>query len=152
MKIFIIVAVCYSNLVFCQLDESKTVIDSRLIPTNINPKNIGNFREEIKLTNKLLDTVKVWYNSQNLAKFIAITNNKSGINNDQFHKLSSHFNIGFKLTNSSKVGNQEFFYDSKRKKLIIKIYSKIKKEKLIEVQFISDYELITNKLPEVKNW
>jgi hypothetical protein len=152
MRIFIIVAVCFSNFAFCQLDEPKYRIDSRLISTKIQPKNIGSFREEIKLTNISLDTVKIWYNSKNLAKLIAVTNNKTGIDSDYFDRLSTHFNIGFKSTNTLKINNQEFFYDSKRKKLIIKIYSEITKNKLIEVQLISDYDLITNKLPEVKNW
>jgi hypothetical protein len=58
----------------------------------------------------------------------------------------------FKLTNTLINNNQEFFYDSKRKKLIIKIYSKKTKNKLVEVQLISDYNLIESKLPEVKNW
>ena len=60
--------------------------------------------------------------------------------------------MGFKLTNTLINNNQEFFYDSKRKKLIIKIYSKKTKNKLVEVQLISDYNLIESKLPEVKNW
>ena len=152
MKNILLVFLFIPNFALSQLDDSKYKIDSRLISTKIEPKIIGNFREEIKLTNISLDTVKVWYNSKNLAKFISISNNEIGIDNDYFHKLSTHLNIGFKLTNISKANNQEFFYDSKRKRLIIKIFSKIIKEKLVEVQFISDFELIKNKLPEVKNW
>jgi hypothetical protein len=152
MKIFILVTICFSNLAFCQLDETKKNIDSRLISTSINTITIGKFREEIKLANKSLDTVKVWYNTQNLAKFISVSNNKKGIDNNYFHKLSTHFNIGFNLTNSLKIDNREFFYDSKIKRLIIKIYNQIKQDKLIEVQFISDFETIKNILPETKNW
>ena len=152
MKNIILVFLLLTNLAFSQLDDPKYKIDSRLISTNIKPKIICDFREEIKLTNISLDTVKVWYNSKNLAKFISIINHEIGIDNDYFHKLSTHFNSGFKVTNTSIIGNQEFFYDSKRKKIIIKIYSKITKNKLIEVQLISDYNLIVNKLPEVKNW
>ena len=152
MKNIILVFLLLTNLAFSQLDDPKYKIDSRLISTNIKPKIIGDFREEIKLTNISLDTVKVWYNSKNLAKFISVTNNEVGIDNEYFEKISTHFNMGFKLTNTLINNNQEFFYDSKRKKLIIKIYSKKTKNKLVEVQLISDYNLIESKLPEVKNW
>ena len=60
--------------------------------------------------------------------------------------------MGFKLTNTLINNNQEFFYDSKRKKLIIKIYSKKTKNKLVEVQLISDYNLIESNLLAIKNW
>lgn len=152
MRIILLLLLLFLNKAFSQLDEAKQKIDSRLISTNIQPKNIGLFAEEIKLTEISLDTVKIWYNSKNLAKFISITNNELGIDNDYFHKLSTHLNVGFKLTNISKINNQEFFYDSKRKRLIIKTYSKTVNKKLVEVEFISDYELIITKLPEVKNW
>jgi hypothetical protein len=152
MKTKIILLLLSINFGFSQLDENKNVIDSRLISTNILPNKIGNFREEIKLSNKAFDTIKVWYNSNNLAKFISVINKKSGFNNDSFHRLSSHLNIGFKLTDFLDIDNREFFYDSKMRRLIIKIYSSEIKNKLIEVQFISDYDLIKNKLPQVINW
>jgi hypothetical protein len=152
MKTKIILLLLSINFGFSQLDENKNVIDSRLISTNILPNKIGNYREEIKLSNKAFDTIKVWYNSNNLAKFISVINKKSGFNNDSFHRLSSHLNIGFKLTDFLDIDNREFFYDSKMRRLIIKIYSSEIKNKLIEVQFISDYDLIKNKLPQVINW
>ena len=152
MKILITLIILSSNIVFSQLDETKNVIDSRLISTNVVPKKIGNYSEEIKLSNKSLDTIKVWYNSKNLAKYIAVSNIKNGIDDDYFHNLSTHLNIGFKLTNTLKINNQEFFYDSKMKRLIIKNYSSEINNKLIEVLFISDYDLIINKLPQVINW
>ena len=152
MKTKIILLLLSINFGFSQLDENKNVIDSRLISTNILPNKIGNYREEIKLSNKAFDTIKVWFNSNNLAKFISVINKKSGFNNDSFHRLSSHLNIGFKLTDFLDIDNREFFYDSKMRRLIIKIYSSEIKNKLIEVQFISDYDLIKNKLPQVINW
>ena len=33
--------------------------------------------------------------------FISVSNNEIGIDNDYFHKLSTHLNTGFKLTNIS---------------------------------------------------
>jgi hypothetical protein len=152
MKIVLLLLLFGFNLTFSQLNETKNVIDSRLISTTILPKNIGNFREEIKLAHKSLDTIKVWYNSQNLAKYIVVSNNDKGIDANSFHNLSSHLNIGFKFTNLLKINNQEFFYDSKLKRLIIKKYSSDIKNILTEVIFISDYDLIINKLPEVTNW
>ena len=152
MKTKIILLLLSINFGFSQLDENKNVIDSRLISTNILPNKIGNYREEIKLSNKAFDTIKVWFNSNNLAKFISVINKKSGFNNDSFHRLSSHLNIGFKLTDFLDIDNREFFYDSKMRRLIIKIYSSEIKNKLIEVQLISDYDLIKNKLPQVINW
>ena len=59
MKNIILVCVFITNFDFSQLDDSKYKIDSRLISTKIEPKIIGDFREEIKLTNISLDTVKV---------------------------------------------------------------------------------------------
>jgi hypothetical protein len=152
MKTIIILLLLSINFGFSQLDEKKNVIDSRLISTNILPNKIGNYREEIKLSNKSFDTIKIFYNEQNIAKFISVINKKSGFNNDSFHQLSSHLNIGFQLTDFLDIDNHEFFYDSKMKRLIIKIYSSEIKNKLIEVQFISDYELIKKKLPQVINW
>jgi hypothetical protein len=152
MKTIIIFLLLSINFGFSQLDEKKNVIDSRLISTNILPNKIGNYREEIKLSNKSFDTIKIFYNEQNIAKFISVINKKSGFNNDSFHRLSSHLNIGFQLTDFYDTDNHEFFYDSKMKRLIIKIYSSEIKNKLIEVQFISDYDLIKKKLPQVINW
>jgi hypothetical protein len=152
MKTIIILLLLSINFGFSQLDEKKNVIDSRLISTNILPNKIGNYREEIKLSNKSFDTIKIFYNEQNIAKFISVINKKSGFNNDSFHQLSSHLNIGFQLTDFLDIDNHEFFYDSKMKRLIIKIYSTEIKNKLIEVQFISDYDLIKKKLPQVINW
>jgi hypothetical protein len=152
MKTIIILLLLSINFGFSQLDEKKNVIDSRLISTNILPNKIGNYREEIKLSNKSFDTIKIFYNEQNIAKFISVINKKSGFNNDSFHQLSSHLNIGFQLTDFLDIDNHEFFYDSKMKRLIIKIYSSEIKNKLIEVQFISDYDLIKKKLPQVINW
>ncbi len=152
MKILLAFIILSSNFVFSQLDENKDIIDSRLVSTNIIPRKIENFREEIKLSNKTLDTIKIWYNSKNLAKYIAVSNVKKGIDNDYFHTLSTHLNIGFKLTNTLKVNNQEFFYDSKMKRLIIKNYSSDKKHLLTEVLFISDFDIIKSKLPQVINW
>ena len=152
MKTKIILLLLSINFGFSQLDETKGLIDSRLISTNAIPKILGNFREEIKLSNKSFDTIKIFYNEQNIAKFISVINKKSGFNNDSFHRLSSHLNIGFKLTDFLDIDNREFFYDSKMRRLIIKIYSSEIKNKLIEVQFISDYDLIKNKLPQVINW
>ena len=152
MKTIFIFLLFSSNFAFSQLDETKDLIDSRLISTNVIPKMIGNFREEIKLSNKKLDTIKVWYNSLNLAKFICVINKKKGFDNDSFHRLSLHLNIGFNLTNSIIIENHEFFYDSKMRRLIIKMYSSEIKNKLIEIQFVSDYDLIKNKLPQVINW
>jgi hypothetical protein len=152
MKTPIILLLFSFSSAFSQLDESKDVIDSRLVSTNVIPKKIGIYHEEIKLSNKTFDTIKVWYSSQNVAKFISINNKKEGFDNEAFHRLSSHLNIGFNLTNSLNIANQEFFYDSKIRRLIIKIYSSQLKNKLVEVQFISDYELIKNKLPQVINW
>jgi hypothetical protein len=152
MKTIIILLLLSINFGFSQLDEKKNVIDSRLISTNILPNKIGNYSEEIKLSNKSFDTIKIFYNEQNIAKFISVINKKSGFNNDSFHQLSSHLNIGFQLTDFLDIDNHEFFYDSKMKRLIIKIYSSEIKNKLIEVQFISDYDLIKKKLPQVINW
>jgi hypothetical protein len=152
MKILLAFMILCSNFAFSQLDENKDIIDSRLVSTNIIPRKIENFREEIKLSNKTLDTIKIWYNSKNLAKYIAVSNVKNGIDDDYFHNLSTHLNIGFKLTNTLKVNNQEFFYDSKMKRLIIKNYSSDKKHLLTEVLFISDFDIIKSKLPQVINW
>jgi hypothetical protein len=152
MKTILIFLLFSFNYTFSQLDETKDLIDSRLISTNAIPKMIGTFREEVKLSNKSFDTIKVWYNSTNLAKFICVINKNNGFDNDTFHRLSTHLNIGFKLSNSIIIDNQEFYYDSIMRRLIIKIYSTEIKNKLIEVQFISDYDLIKNKLPQVINW
>ncbi len=151
MKTQLIFIFLTTNFVFSQLDETKDVIDSKLISTNIIPRKEGNFREEIKLSNKSLDTIKIWYNTQNLAKFISASNVENGIDNDCFHKLSTNLNIGFNLTNSVKANSQDFYYDSKLKRLIVKNYSSSDKTKLIRVEFISDYDLIKTKLPEVTN-
>jgi len=142
----------YFNCAFSQLDESKEIIDRRLVATNIIPKKRGNFREEIKLSNKTFDTIKIWYNSQNLAKLIAVSNFHNGIDNNYYDSLLTHLCIGFIQSNSIKIKNQEFFYDSKMKKLIIKHYSLEIKNKLIEVLLVSDFDLIKNKLPQVLNW
>ncbi len=152
MKTIIILLLLSINFGFSQLDEKKNVIDSRLISTNILPNKIGNYSEEIKLSNKSFDTIKIFYNEQNIAKLMSVINKKSGFNNDSCHQLSSHLNIGFQLTDFLDIDNHEFFYDSKMKRLIIKIYSSEIKNKLIEVQFISDYDLIKKKLPQVINW
>ena len=152
MKTISILFLLSINFTFSQLDEPKVVIDSKLISTNIIPKMKGNYREEIKLSNKTLDTIKIFYNEQNIAKFISVTNHNSGFNTDSFHRLATHLNIGFHLTNSLNIDNCEFFYDSKIKRLIIKIYSSEIKNKLVEIQCISDYDLIINKLPQVINW
>lgn len=152
MKTISILFLLSINFTFSQLDEPKVVIDSKLISTNVIPKMKGNYREEIKLSNKTLDTIKIFYNEQNIAKFISVTNHNSGFNTDSFHRLATHLNIGFHLTNSLNIDNYEFFYDSKIKRLIIKIYSSEIKNKLVEIQFISDYDLIINKLPQVINW
>lgn len=152
MKLLFLILIFVSNYGFSQLDENKKIIDSRLISTNVSPKFIDGYKEEVKLSNKTFDTIKILYNEQDLAKLISVCNKKSGIDNNYFHKLSSHFNIGFKLTNSININNQEFFYDSKMKRLIIKTYSLDTLNKLIEVQFISDFNLIKNKLTQVINW
>ena len=144
--------ILFSNYTFSQLNETKSVIDSRLISTNEIPVKVGDFIQEVKLTNIKLDTVKIWYNTENLAKLIAVSNYKKGINSDIFPNLSSHFNIGFKPTNSLTMSNKDFFYDSKLKRLIVKIYSLVIKNKLVEVQFISDFKIIKNILPQVSNW
>ena len=49
-------------------------------------------------------------------------------------------------------GESNTFYSKGSKKFKQKIYSKKTKNKLVEVQLISDYNLIESKLPEVKNW
>ena len=152
MKLLVLILVFTFNFGFCQLDESKKNIDTRLVATNVNPKIIDDYREEVKLSNKTLDTIKILYNGQNLAKRISIINKNLGIGNDYFHELSKHLNGGFKLTNSIKINNQSFFYDSKIKRLIIKTYSLKEKNKLVEVEFLSDFNLIKNKLPQVINW
>jgi hypothetical protein len=152
MKIIITFILFFSNFVFCQLNENKKFIDTILLDINIANKLEGNFREEIKLIPETNDTIKIWYNHNNIAKQIIISNHEKGINKKYFHDLSERFNTGFYLTNSLKNNNQEYFYDSNNKRLIIKIYSTKKRKKLNEVQFISDYEIIKNKLPEVKNW
>jgi hypothetical protein len=152
MKTISILFLLSINFTFSQLDEPKVVIDSKLISTNVIPKMKGNYREEIKLSNKTLDTIQIFYNEQNIAKFISVTNHNSGFNTDSFHRLATHLNIGFHLTNTLNIDNCEFFYDSKMKRLIIKIYSSEIKNKLVEIQFISDYDLIINKLPQVINW
>jgi len=152
MKTLIILIFLSSNFVFSQLDKTKEVNDSKLLSTNLSPIKIGGFREEIKLYKKSLDTIKIWYNNQNLAKLITISNSKNGIDSNYFHNLSSYLNIGFNLTNSLKANKKDFFYDSKLKRLIVKNYDSQDKTKLIRVEFISDYALITAKLPEVTNW
>ena len=97
MKNIILVLLFLTNLAFSQLDDPKYKIDSRLISTNIKAKIIGDFREEIKLTNVSLDTVKIWYNSENLAKLIAVTNNEVGIDNEYFEKYHGFTPLGFEI-------------------------------------------------------
>src|SRR5690606_17285736 len=106
---------------------------------------------ENKVFKKTLDTLKIVYNNENIAVEITVLNSKIGITSNSFHKLSNQLNHGFKLTHSSKNNENEFFYDSKLKRLIIKRYDSSTSKKLIEIIFISDFEIIKSKFPQVIN-
>ena len=73
MKIIITFILFFSNFVFCQLNENKKFIDTILLDINIANKLEGNFREEIKLIPETNDTIKIWYNHNNIAKQIIIS-------------------------------------------------------------------------------
>jgi predicted nucleic acid-binding protein len=151
MKLLITFLLLICSFSYSQLNKTKSYIDSNLEALSLDSKTTNGYLTENKILKKTLDTLKIVYNTGNIAVEIAVLNSKDGITSDSFHKLSYQLNSGFKLTHSSKNNENEFFYDSKLKRLIIKRYDSISYKKLIEIIFISDFEIIKSKFPQVIN-
>lgn len=76
--------------------------------------------------------------------------NKQSIDNSRFHILAKEFNPKFKLTSSGNTETINFYYDSKNELLNIKVYKTNKKSELNKVIFISDTNIISEIIPEIK--
>lgn len=118
-------------------------------------KNISEFQSdgthfEIKKLNEQ-ETIKFNYNIENLVVMIEVES-KDLINNQRFHKLAKEFNPKFKLTTSGETETLNLYYDSINKLLNIKVYKSNKKAKMNKVIFISGIKIISEIIPDVKEW
>lgn len=148
MKISLIILLFISNYSFSQLNESKKVIDERLVKTTLKSKLIDGFREETLLSQKSLDTIKVYYDKNNKAKIIKVIDRINGFDEKNSNLIISHLNLNSKSNFSKKSETIDYLYDSKKKILTLKIFENKEKKKLIEIQMISDPDYVKKNLPE----
>ncbi|WP_374541920.1 hypothetical protein [Flavobacterium sp.] len=149
---YLIIAFCvlsFSNM-FSQIDESKQKNEKKHHGTLISISKYDDYDAEMKVLKNKTDSITFLYDSQNIAKLISIKNKKSGISNSDFHKYAAENNPKFRFE-SKMENNKSIVYFNKEKTLAnIKIFEDDKKEKLIEIVFLSGLKMIDKILPQLK--
>lgn len=149
-QIITIISLFISLISFSQINLTYEEVQQKFGIENISESQTAENHFEVKKQNES-ETIKFNYNTENIVIIIEIES-KQSIDNHRFHKLVKELNPKFKLTSSGETETINFYYDSKNKLLNIKVYKTSKKSELNKVIFISDTEIISKLIPDIKKW
>ncbi|MCL8008960.1 hypothetical protein M8845_16130 [Gelidibacter japonicus] len=149
-QIFTIIFFLLTIINYSQINWTYEKVQKKYGNENITELKIDENHFQVKKLNET-ETIKFTYNLENIVTMIEVENTQS-IDNDRFHKLAKELNPKFNLTSSGKTENSNFYYDSKNGFLNIKVYKTNKKSEMNKIIFISDPKVITELIPDIKNW
>jgi|26BtaG_2_1085354.scaffolds.fasta_scaffold01267_1 hypothetical protein len=149
-QIFTIIFFLLTMINYSQINWTYEKVQKKYGNENITELKIDENHFQVKKLNET-ETIKFTYNLENIVTMIEVENTQS-IDNDRFHKLAKELNPKFNLTSSGKTENSNFYYDSKNGFLNIKVYKTNEKSEMNKIIFISDPKVITELIPDIKNW
>lgn len=152
MKQLFIVFLLFPMCLFAQLETHKSAIDYQFMPCGFEPKeDFNGFLLDKKLSPKKHDTIEFYY-KDSIAKIIKCKREK-GFSEKSYTNYLAFFVPEFKTTNTFKKDLYDYIYDSKKKILIVKQFTKnsfSKTEVLTKIIFMSDFESIKQIIPQIE--
>ncbi|WP_228853503.1 hypothetical protein [Aegicerativicinus sediminis] len=145
-----IVLLFFSSLGYSQINSSYKTIQKNFGDNNLIANKTSDNHYQFK-TLGASETIKFKFDKESLVRMIEVESEGS-IDNARFHELAKELNPKFKLTSTGSTDYLNLFYDSKNELLNIKIFETAKKVKLKKIIFISDTNLISEMIPDIKNW
>ena len=150
MKIIFMLLLLVSINAFSQINLTYDECIKNYGSEYIKKDKVGEYYSESKKLSEN-ETITFSFNSDNVAVFISVSGNND-ISNYRFHELAKKIIPKFKLTSTGRTALFDYFFDSKKQYLIVKMFKSEEKINLSKLLFISDTRMISELIPDIEKW